>query len=287
MPKALAFRQIPDFRSIRSGKVWRKPELLRLLMELYYRGRNTPTSVEYKTGRGTGVQQLNPGQCLIGVPSLADALGEPTATVRKRLKRLETWGYIVLSPQKHFTICTLADWIPSKSEQAKRKKRNRPKCGASPDTPSDYTPPETSGEQANATNGSYQGTGKEQARNTYNREIGLQGHTVLGDSAGEEPELSLSPGTNLPELSPDQHALAKTIHAELKDVVARNPFDRYWWELSTRLSLDSLECEVAAALVEDIVASNGNIRSPETYFKKNFDPNVRAAREAATGVNHG
>lgn len=107
-------------------KLWRKsadsevfacPHLWRLwtwcLMQASYKARVVPV----RTGKGSTIVKLLPGEFIFGRNSAALNLSESPSTIRNRVKKLEDMGMIKVRADSQYSIITICNWDLYQSEE--------------------------------------------------------------------------------------------------------------------------------------------------------------------------
>ena len=101
---------IPLWRKSRDSAVFQDPHLWHLWCWCLMRANHSSTAVAMRTGRGSAVVELGPGQLLFGRKSAGSELVQAPSTTYKRLKRLEKLGNVVIQPGRHWTVVTICEW---------------------------------------------------------------------------------------------------------------------------------------------------------------------------------
>ncbi len=108
-------------------RLWRKsidsdvfacPHLWKLwcwcLMRATYKSR----AATIKTGRGSIIVQLSPGEFVFGRNSATETLQEPPSTIRNRIKKLESMGMILIKADSQYSIVSICNWEIYQAEES-------------------------------------------------------------------------------------------------------------------------------------------------------------------------
>lgn len=120
-------------KSILRSEAWNKPELFRLYLYCYLMASYKDEPKNIPIGKTYTIKTQQAGTFFSGRNSIAEKLHEPPTTIRYRLKTLQRYGLIRLTPIfRNFTIITIVHYIsakPTQKNSTEPAKKNWPTVG--------------------------------------------------------------------------------------------------------------------------------------------------------------
>lgn len=98
------------WRKTLDSEVWADGGLFQTWGYCLMRANHKRAHVPVRTGRGTTIVTLDPGQFLYGRGSAGLAMRQPPETVRDRMRRLKNLGMVTIQPTKQYSIVTICNW---------------------------------------------------------------------------------------------------------------------------------------------------------------------------------
>lgn len=101
---------VPLKRELLDSPIMANHELCRLYVWCLLRANHKEKWISLKTGKGATEILVKRGTFITGRNKCAEALDLPPSTIRNFLKKLEKYGWIKITPKRHYSVIGIIDY---------------------------------------------------------------------------------------------------------------------------------------------------------------------------------
>ena len=101
---------IKSWRKGEDSAVFKDPHLWQLWTWCLWRAAWQEKVINQRTGRGSTIVNLKPGQFLFGRKTAAAALGQHESSIRNRMAKLKKLGNVDMQVDTHFSVISIVNW---------------------------------------------------------------------------------------------------------------------------------------------------------------------------------
>ena len=110
-------------RKILESRVFKNEGLFKVWMYCLCRANHQKCFVPIRTGRGVTEVEVNPGEFIFGRKSASIDLDMNESTVQKRMKKLESMGYLIMQSNTHYSIVSICNWETYQDNDIKKEQQ--------------------------------------------------------------------------------------------------------------------------------------------------------------------